>query len=85
MNKNMKQVSCIKVLNLMDLYKHYLAYWFSPKFDFRKLSRLLIGSFLIEITFLSHMSTFPEIWIITGSVKSKKKFSDNPGHNILEN
>ena len=45
---------------------------------------MLIGSFLIELTFLRQVSTLPEILIIIGNVESKKKFSDNHAHNILE-
>ena len=33
--------------------------------------------------FEAKLVLFPEISIIIGSVESKKKFSDNPGHNIL--
>ena len=35
--------------------------------------------FLLDVWALS-----PEIWIIIGSVESNVKFSDNPGHNVLE-
>ena len=54
------------------------------KFNFKKFSTFIVGSFLIELTFLSQMITFLEISIINGSVGSKKKISDNPGHNSLE-
>ena len=41
--------------------------------------------FMIDLTFLNQMSIFfPEIWIIIESEESKKKFSDNFAHNILE-
>ena len=41
--------------------------------------------FMIDLTFLNQMNIFfPEIWIIIESEESKKKFSDNFAHNILE-
>ena len=41
--------------------------------------------FMIDLTFLNQMSIFfPEIWIIIESEESKKTFSDNFAHNILE-
>ena len=61
-----------------------LHIWFRSKFDFKNLSTFLIGSFLIGISFLSKMSTFSESSFIVESVEKKEKFSDNPGHNILE-
>ena len=55
------------------------------KLGFRKLSILVTGNFLIELTFLSQMNTFfqksessLEVW------KVKVEFSDKPIHNILE-
>ena len=47
-SRNIKYVSRVKVLHI----------WFRSKFDFRKLSTLLIGSFLVGIAFLSQMNTF---------------------------
>ena len=43
-HKNIKQVSCIKVLNIMVSTILYL--WFRSKFDFRKHSTLTISCFL---------------------------------------
>ena len=41
--------------------------------------------FMIDLPFLNQMSIFfAEIWIIIGSEESKKKFSDDFAHNILE-
>ena len=63
-----------------------LNVWFSSKFDFRKLSTVLIGSFLMEITFFSQISPFffqKHDW----SLKvhwAKETFSDNHGRKILE-
>ena len=58
-NKNTKQASCVKVPNLLVLCKHYFAYSiYIKKFDLEKFSTLPIGNFLIEVTFLSQMSTF---------------------------
>ena len=54
------------------------------KFDFKKLSTLLIGSFLIEVTFLSQMITFSRFESSLEVQRAKRKFLDNPGHNILE-
>ena len=52
-NKNINQISYFKmVLSIV------LRIWFRSKFDFRKLSALLTGSFLIELSFLSQMNTF---------------------------
>lgn len=59
-NKNIKQLSCAKVLKLMVLYNTYLSYFVSLKVDFKKFSTLLTGSFYIELTFLSQESTFPK-------------------------
>ena len=42
----------------MDLRKTDFAYVVRLKFDFGKLSTLLIDSFLIELTFLSQMNAF---------------------------
>ena len=71
-DKKIKQASCVKVPNLMALCKLNLGY-LGQKFEFRKLSTLLAGSFLIGLTFLGQVSTFPEIWIIIGSVEIKSK------------
>ena len=57
-NKNTKQISCIKVSSLMILRKHCFACQTQVKVDFRKLLTLLICSFLMEITFLSKISSF---------------------------
>ena len=54
-HKNTKQVKVpnVKVPNLMVLSKDYFEYLIlSQNFDFKKLSTLLIGSFLKEVTFL---------------------------------
>ena len=52
-HKNTKQVNYVKVPNLMVLSKDYFEYLIlSQNFDFKKLSALLIGSFLKEVTFL---------------------------------
>ena len=53
------QVSCIKVPNLKGFV--YAVIWnfdLGQKFDFKKLSALLISGFFILITILSQMSTF---------------------------
>ena len=47
-NKNIKQLSCVSILNLMVLCKLYFTDLIK---DFRKLSTLLIGSFSIELFF----------------------------------
>ena len=57
-NKNIKQLSCVKVLKLMVLYNTYLPYFVSLKVDFKKFSIFLTGNFYIELTFLSEESTF---------------------------
>ena len=57
-NKNIKQLSCVKVLNLMVCVGTILHVLFRSKLDFRKLSTLLLGSLLIELTFLSQISAF---------------------------
>ena len=55
----LKHVSWVEVPNLMVLCKHYFCIFdLGQKIAFKKLSTLLIGSFLIIITFLSQMSTF---------------------------
>ena len=41
-----------------SIFWHFCIIGLGQKFDFRKLSTLLIGIFLIELVFLSHMSTF---------------------------
>ena len=53
----------------MVLYKQYFAYFYvRTKINSRKLSPLVIGSFLTDVTFLNQMSIFfPEIWISIGS------------------
>ena len=56
-------------------------------FDFKKLSTLFVGSSLKEVTFLSQTSTFSRNlnkWLVSKLLKAKAKFSDNRGHNILE-
>ena len=50
-NKNIKQVSCVKVPNLMVLCERIFD--LGQKFDFKKRSNLFIGRFLIEVPFLS--------------------------------
>ena len=61
-NKNVKQVSSVKVPTLMVLCKHVQALFcrfdLGQKLDFKNLSTLLVGSFLIEVTFSSQMSSF---------------------------
>ena len=51
-----------------------LNVWFSSKFDFRKLSTVLIGCFLMELTFFSQISPyfFSETWLIIESALSKR-------------
>ena len=57
-NKIVKQVSFVKVPDLMVSCKAlFCIFDLGQNFDFKKLSTLLIGSFLIEVTFLSQMST----------------------------
>ena len=59
-NKNIKQVTCIKVLNLIcEHFVQALICTYGLGYDFRKLySSQSICGFLIELTFLSQMSTF---------------------------
>ena len=85
-NKNRKQVSCVKVPALMVSCKYYFAYLIQVKsLTLKNLSTLLIGRFLIEVTFSSQMSTFLEKFESSLEVqRAKKEFSDNLGHNILE-
>ena len=65
-NKNIKQLWLI-------LLKQLLHIWLRSKFHVRKPSTFLIGSFVIELSFLSQLNTFPEIWIIIKSVENKRK------------
>ena len=72
--------------------------WFRSNFGFRKLSTLLIGSFLRNLTFLSQMRSFSRNlnhhwkWKEPKKTrnrkiqqkKQKKENSDDRGHNILE-
>ena len=55
--ENVKQVSWVKLPNLMVLCKQYFDSKRS-KINSRKLSPFLIGSFLTELTFLNQMSNF---------------------------
>ena len=71
-DKNIKQVSCVKVPNLIILCKHYFT--LGQKFDFKKLSTLLIGSVFIEVTFLSQMSTFSRKLHHHWNCREQKKF-----------
>ena len=62
-----------------------LYIWFRSKFDFRKLSHLMMGSFLKKLFFLSQNGQFFQIFESSLEVQRvKEKFSNNPGHNILE-
>ena len=55
------------------------------KFDFTKLSTLLISSFLIELTFFEENEHFFHNVESTWEVQIVKgKFRDNPGYNVLE-
>ena len=59
LNKNIKQLSCAKVPNLMVLCKHYFAYLIQVKnLTLKSFQLCLFVIFLIEVTFLSQMSTF---------------------------
>ena len=71
--KNIKQLSCVSILNLMVLCKLYFTDLIK---DFRKLSTLLIGSFSIELFFFwSRWVLYSETWVIIGYVESKTKIS----------
>ena len=55
------------------------------KFDFRKFPNLLICSFLIEVNIFEPNEYFFQKFSSSLEVqRAKRKFSDNPGHNILE-
>ena len=59
--------------------------WFTLQIDCKKISNFLCGSFFIELNFLSKMSSVFEIFESCLEVQRvERKFSDNPGHNILE-
>ena len=53
----------------------YYEYDCRSRFDFRKFSTLLIGCFLIELTFLSQMSAFSRNLNHCGRVQTKRKIS----------
>ena len=54
------------------------------KFNFKKLSTLLIDSFLIVVTFGPNEQFFQKFESSLEVQRAKRKFSDNRGHNILE-
>ena len=65
--------------------RYYFAYLVQIKIILQKVFNLLIGSFLIELTFLSQNEHFFRKLESSLEVqRSKEKFSDNPARNILE-
>ena len=59
--------------------------WFRSKFDFRKLSTLLIGSFFYKTNLFEPNEHFFQKYESSLEVyKAKIKFSENPYQNVLE-
>ena len=79
------QVSCAKVQNLMVLSKHYFIYLIKDKNVNLKCFQLCFSSFLIELTFLEPNKYYFQKFESTLHVqRTKLKFPENTGHNILE-
>ena len=84
-SKNIKQLSYAEISNLKGFCRHYFVCLVWSRFDFGKLSTLLIDSFMIELIFLSQMSVFPRNLNHSLEVqRAKEVCSDYHGHNILE-
>ena len=60
-----------------------LQFQLRSKIDSRKLLRLIIGSYLTELTFLKEMRMFSRNFNHHWSVERKKKFSDCPRKQIF--
>ena len=73
-NKNIKELRCVKIRNLMVFVSTILHVWFRSKLDFRKLWTLLIRSSVNRSTFFCvKLVLFPETWVIVPSFISKRK------------
>ena len=72
LKQNIKQISCLQVPNLMLCVSTILYIWFRSKLDTRKLPTFLIGCFWKNF-FEQKSALCLDIWIIIGSLMSKKK------------
>ena len=79
-----KQVSCVKTSKFNGFKLALFCILGLDQNWTSELSTLPISCFFEQTNiFEPKLVLFPETWVIIGSVESKRKFSDNPRHNIL--
>ena len=83
--ENIRQVSSVKLPNLMVLCKQYFAYLVQVKNLFQKAFTFFYWQFFDRINFVeTNENFFQKLQLSLEVQRAGRKFSDNLGHNILE-